>query len=53
MPITFAELCEALRLCDEVELLELLEITSEDIVAAFTDKIEEHQARLERRITEE
>jgi hypothetical protein len=35
------ELLEVLRKLDEVSLLELLEITSEDIVERFQDKIEE------------
>lgn len=33
------ELIEVLKKTDEVSLLELLEITSEDIVDAFLDKI--------------
>ena len=33
------ELIETLKRIDEVTLLELLEITSEDIVDAFLDKI--------------
>ncbi len=41
-----AELLEKLRKLDEVLLLELLEITSEELVDAFLDKIEENETRL-------
>ena len=40
------ELIEELRKIDEVSLLELLEITSEDIVDAFLDRISENQSKL-------
>ena len=38
---TFVELQEKLMRYDEVSLLELLNITSEDLVARFSDVIEE------------
>lgn len=38
-----AELLERLKDLDEVLLLELLEITSEDLVDAFLDKVEERE----------
>lgn len=41
-----AQLIEELRKIDEITLLELLEITSEDLVDAFLDKIEENQSKL-------
>lgn len=40
MPITFAELKERLKQIDEISLLEVLEINSEDIVEKFEEKIE-------------
>lgn len=40
------ELIEQLREVDEVTLLELLGLTSDDIVDAFLDKIAENQGRL-------
>lgn len=40
------ELIEELRKIDEVSLLELLGITSDDIVDAFLDKIAENQGKL-------
>ena len=39
---TFEEVKEALRDMDELALLDLLSLTSDEIVAAFGDKIEEH-----------
>lgn len=38
---TVHELCEYLESIDEVDLLELLDITSEELVARFKDKIED------------
>ena len=40
MPLTYAELCERLKSIDEVSLLEVLQISSEDLVDKFGDKIE-------------
>jgi hypothetical protein len=40
------ELTEELRKVDEVTLLELLNITADDLVDAFLDKIEENQGKL-------
>jgi hypothetical protein len=50
MNITFEELKEKLQRVDEVTLLELLDIRSEDIVDRFEDYIEEQQDRLTREI---
>jgi hypothetical protein len=41
MPLTFKEVCETLAGIDEVTLLEVLEITGEDIVNKFKDRIED------------
>lgn len=41
--MTFLELCEKLSMEEETILLELLEITSEEIVERFQDRIEEKQ----------
>ena len=46
MNITFEELKEKLQRVDEVTLLELLEIRSDDIVERFEDFIEEQQEKL-------
>ena len=37
---TFEELCERLKEIDEITLMEVLEISSEDLVERFEDKIE-------------
>ncbi len=44
--ITFNELCEKLMMEEETILLELLEITSEEIVERFQDRIEEKQTEI-------
>jgi hypothetical protein len=40
------ELIDELRKIDELTLIELLQLTSDDIVDAFLDKIEENQGKL-------
>jgi hypothetical protein len=50
MNITFEELKEKLQRVDEVTLLELLEIRSDDIVDRFEDYIEDQQDKLMREI---
>ena len=50
MTLTFEELKEKLQSVDEVTLLELLEIRSDDIVERFEDFIEEQQDKLIREI---
>ena len=50
MNLTFEELKEKLQNVDEVTLLELLEIRSDDIVERFEDFIEEQQDKLMREI---
>jgi len=46
MPLTFKEVCEELTRIDETTLLEVLEISSEDIVNKFQDKIEDNLEEL-------
>lgn len=46
MQRTFQELCEDLKKFDETTLLELLDISSEEIVNKFQDKIEENLDKL-------
>ena len=48
-----SSLLEKLRKTDEVLLLELLEITSEELVDAFYDKIQERYSYLERQVEDE
>ncbi len=44
--LTHLELCEELTKLEETELLELLDITSEEIVSKFQDKIEDNFDKL-------
>lgn len=44
---------ESLRKTDEVTLLELLELTSDDLVDAFLDKIRENKDRLYKYVSEQ
>lgn len=50
---TFYELCEDLKKLDEITLMELLNLTSEEIVDAFQDKIEDNFERLSKDINNE
>lgn len=51
--LTFPELSEKLKKIDEISLLEILEISSEDIVDRFGDRIEEKQEELNEDFEEE
>lgn len=46
------ELLEKLAMLDEVMLLELLDIHSDELVEAFADKIEENQDKLKRMLND-
>jgi trans-2-enoyl-CoA reductase len=50
---TFYELCEDLKKLDEITLMELLNLTSEEIVNSFQDKIEDNFDRLSNEINNE
>lgn len=50
MNLTFEELKEKLKRIDEVTLLELLNIDSNDLVERFYDIIEDNQQKLKRMI---
>lgn len=52
MAMTLGELSEALKQWDETTLLELLEISPEDIVERFQDKIEDRFDYLETEVQE-
>lgn len=41
MSLTLNDVLDKLKQIDEISLLEILEITSEDIIDRFTDKVEE------------
>ena len=42
MALTFIDLCDELKKLDETTLLELLNISSEEIINKFQDKIEDN-----------
>jgi len=50
MPLLLHEIKERLTELDEITLLELLNITSEDIVEMFSDRIEENADKLEKEV---
>jgi hypothetical protein len=47
MPLTFEELRDKLRQVDEISLLEILDISSEELVERFQDRIEDRIEELE------
>ena len=53
MPLTLEEIKDRLKLQDEISLLEILEINSEDLVERFQDKIEDKADELEPDLEEE
>jgi len=53
MGITLEELKERLSMLDEITLMELLDIHSDELVEAFEDRIEEEQDKLKRMIEDE
>lgn len=48
MSLTLDELKERLAGLDEITLMEILDIHSDELVEAFEDRIEEEQNRLQR-----
>lgn len=52
MSLTLDELKERLSSLDEITLMELLDIHSDELVEAFEDKIEEEQDKLKRMLDE-
>jgi hypothetical protein len=50
MPLLLHEIKERLTALDEITLLELLNISSEDIVEMFADRIEEKADSLEKEV---
>lgn len=53
MPLTIPELAEKLKRLDEITLLEVLNISAEDIVDRFMDFIEDSAEKLEQEFEEE
>lgn len=52
MEFTLEELKEKLSELDEVTLMEILDIHSDELVEAFEDKIEENQDKLKRMLND-
>ena len=50
MPLLLHEIKERLKALDEVTLLELLEISSEDLIEMFSERIEDNADKLEREV---
>jgi hypothetical protein len=50
MPLLLHEIKERLKELDEITLLELLDISSEEIVQMFSDRIEEYADKLEQEV---
>lgn len=50
--ITLEELKERLSSLDEITLMELLDIHSDELVEAFADRIEEEQNKLKRMLND-
>lgn len=50
MALTLNDIKDRLKQIDEIDLLELLDINSEDIVERFTDLIEDNFDKLEREV---
>jgi len=50
--ITLEELKERLSSLDEITLMEILDIHSDELVEAFEDKIEEEQDKLKRMLND-
>ena len=53
MPLTLNEIYDKLKDIDEITLLEILNITSEDLVERFQDEIDEQADRLEKELQDE
>jgi len=51
--LTMNDVCDRLKHLDEITLLEVLDIASEDIVNRFEDKIEDHFEDLAEELADE
>jgi hypothetical protein len=50
--LTIDELCDELRELDELDLLEMLDITSEELVDVFRKRIEKKRSLLEKKLSD-
>ena len=51
--MTFTQLCEKLEELDEITVMELLDINTEDLVVRFEDRVELKLEKLQRDIGDE
>jgi hypothetical protein len=52
MPLTLTDVMSRLKQLDEITLLEVLDITAEELVERFIDKIEENYDNLEKELND-
>lgn len=50
MSYTLREIMSRLKQLDEITLMEVLEISSEDLIERFVDRVEERQDQLEQEV---
>ena len=53
MPLTLTDLMSKLKHLDEITLLEVLDITSEEIIERFIDKVEQRYDFLEKELNDD
>lgn len=53
MPLTLRDLMSKLKQLDEITLLEVLDITSEEIIERFIDKVEQRYDFLEKELNDD
>lgn len=52
MPLTLTDVMSRLKQLDEITLLEVLDISAEELVDRFTDRIEENYDQLEKELND-
>lgn len=52
MPLTLTDVMSRLKQLDEITLLEVLDISAEELVERFIDKIEENYDNLEKELND-
>ncbi len=52
MPLTLTDVMSRLKQLDEITLLEVLDISAEELVERFADKIEDNYDNLERELND-
>lgn len=52
MALTLTDICDRLKQLDEITLMEVLEIDSEDLIERFMDRVEDNADMLEGELDE-